>query len=95
MDGWNRELEGMPPADDIKVNICLPFIISKSNKAHVSTKQGTQGAEYKQTFREIGFCSYNAETQLCSTLQWFTRCYGAYNQAATARNIGANPFSFL
>ena len=22
--------------------------------AHVSTKQGTQGAEYKQTFRKIG-----------------------------------------
>ena len=34
------------------------IIISKSYIAHVSTKQGTQGAdEYMQTFRKIGYCS--------------------------------------
>ena len=32
------------------------IIISKSYIAHVSTKQGTQGAEYIQTFRKIGYC---------------------------------------
>ena len=32
-------------------------IISKSYIAHVSTKQGIQGAEYIQTFRKIGYCS--------------------------------------
>ena len=32
--------------------------ISKSyNIAHVSTTQGTQGAEYIQTFRKIGYSS--------------------------------------
>ena len=30
------------------------IIISKSYIAHVSTKQGSQGAEYIQTFRKIG-----------------------------------------
>ena len=34
----------------------LIIIISKSYIAHVSTKQGTQGAEYIQTFRKIGNC---------------------------------------
>ena len=33
------------------------IIISKSNIAHVSTKQSTQGAEYTQTFRMIGYFS--------------------------------------
>ena len=33
------------------------IIISKSYIAHISTKQGTQGAEYIQTFRKIGYCS--------------------------------------
>ena len=33
------------------------LIILKSYIAHVSTKQGTQGAEYIQTFRKIGYCS--------------------------------------
>ena len=32
-------------------------IISKSYIEHVSTKQGTQSAEYIQTFRKIGYCS--------------------------------------
>ena len=35
----------------------LQRIISKSCIAHVSTKQGTQGAEYIQTFKKIGYCS--------------------------------------
>ena len=42
------------------------MIISKSYIAHVSTKQGTQGAEYIQTYRKIAVM--NSETQLCSTL---------------------------
>ena len=32
------------------------LIISKCYIAYLSTKQGTQGAEYKQTFRKIGYC---------------------------------------
>ena len=32
------------------------IIISKSYIAHVSTKQGSQGAAYIQTFRKIGYC---------------------------------------
>ena len=36
----------------IKSNIKVLCIV-----AHVSTKQGTQGAEHKQTFRKIGYCS--------------------------------------
>ena len=35
----------------------LIIIIWKCYIAHVSTKQGTQGAEYIQTFRRIGVCS--------------------------------------
>ena len=38
--------------------IIIIIITSKSYVAHVSTKQGTQGAEYYiQTFRKIGYCS--------------------------------------
>ena len=37
--------------------IIIIIIISKSYIAHVSTKQGTQGAEYIHTFRMIGNCS--------------------------------------
>ena len=37
--------------------IIIIIIISKSYIAHVSTKQGTQGADYIQTFRKIGCCS--------------------------------------
>ena len=44
-------------------------IISKSYIAHVSTKQGTQGAEDIQTFIKIGYCSDEySEAQLFSTL---------------------------
>ena len=37
--------------------VTLITIISKSYIAHVSTKQGTEGAEYIQTFRKIGYCT--------------------------------------
>ena len=40
---------------------------------HVSTKQGTQGAE-RQVIAVMNF-----ETQLFSTLKGFTRCYGVYS----------------
>ncbi len=36
---------------------CIIIIISKSYIAHVSTKQGTQGAGCIQTYRKIGYCS--------------------------------------
>ena len=38
---------------NIQYIIIIIIIISKSYIAHVSTKQGTQGAEYIQTFRKI------------------------------------------
>ena len=55
------------------------IIILKSYIAHVSTEQGTQGAEhiYKLSERKV-IAVMNSETQ-CSTLLWFTRCYGAYS----------------
>ena len=40
-----------------KATVHTVLIISKSYTAHVSTKQGTQGTEYIQTFRRIGYCS--------------------------------------
>ena len=43
-------------------------IIAKSYIVHASTKQGTQGAEYIQTLRKIGYCSEHSKTQLASTL---------------------------
>ena len=42
--------------------IIIIIIILKSYIAHVSTKQGTQGAEYIQTFRKI-IAVMNSETQ--------------------------------
>ena len=53
---WEEDLWGIRKKwkyNKINNNI----IISKSYKAHVSTKQGTKGAEYIQTFRKIGYCS--------------------------------------
>ena len=42
----------------------LPFkLISRSYIAHISTKQGTQGAEYIQTFKKV-IAVMNSETLL-------------------------------
>ena len=47
--------------DQSKVNI-----FKKIHIAHDSLKQGTQGAEFIQTFRTIAVM--DSETQLCSTV---------------------------
>ena len=47
-----RETSGLS-----EVSKLIKIIISKSYIVHVSTKQGTQGAEYIQTFRRIDYCS--------------------------------------
>ena len=47
------------------------IIIPKSYEAHVSTKQGTQGAEYIYQliiYRKIGCCSDESRDKLCSIL---------------------------
>ena len=62
----------------VRKNVAMGIIIiiSKSYIVHVSTKQGTQSAEYIQTFRKV-ITVMNSETQLCITLKGFTRCYDA------------------
>ena len=62
-------------------NIIIIIIIPKSYIAHVSTKQGPQGAEYIQTFRKIGYCSEveiltNNTTGFNSVLVYFTNMMG-------------------
>ena len=67
---------------------CVDIIILKVYIAHVSSKQGTQGAEYIQTLNKIAVM--NSETlALHRGLQGATA-----HTAATARNTRANPFSF-
>ena len=58
------------------LNSTLIIMISKCYIANVSTKQGTQGAEYihVQTARKISYCSDEFWEQLVSTLQRFTTC---------------------
>ena len=45
------------PVNKFKYLYIIISITSKSYIAQVSTKQGTQGAEYIQTFRKIGYCN--------------------------------------
>ena len=52
-----KDQEGQAKVLKVNNNIKKVVVISKSYIAHVSTNQGTQGADYIQTFRKIGYCS--------------------------------------
>ena len=90
-------LSTIPRNGCVSLFCCVPLIatfmliiiiILKSYIAHLSTKQGTQGAEKDRYVIAV----MNSETQLFSTLKGLQGATA--HTAATARNTGANPFSF-
>ena len=79
--------------NEIFTMFVLLIIISKYYIAHVSTKQGTQGAEHIQTFRKIGLHRWVLRPNYVAPYKGLQEATA--HTAVTARNTGVNPLLFL